>query len=204
MKQLYLILIFFWWGCRSQSPVKSLYDDEYAIKGAYYKDKYNDLDRFIGEWKYSNGSTSLTITLQKKIEQHFIDEVYDFYEDVLVGEYMYIENGNIKVNTLRQLNLNLEANQYNIVGNIIAGPNSPYCLNCGPNDRKVLVGFTEPNREIPGYDPQMIFERIDNGATKRIKLKFRTIFGYITYDDAEPEFTEYSIPFGEYILTKVN
>jgi len=194
-----------WWGCGAQSPVKSLYDDEYGnIKGAYYKDIYNDLDNYVGTWKYSNGSTSLTISLQKKLRQAYVDDAYNFYEDVLVGEYVYIENGIVKANTLSKLNLNLETNKYSIFGSNIIGPHSQYCLNCESNDRKVLLGYVDQNRIIPGYEPEMIFQRADEGAVKKLKLKFRTISGLITEVGVEPEFTEYTIPFGEYVLTKVN
>jgi len=206
MKKNIIIIVVMLLAFSVKSQTKSLYEDEYAIKDAYYKDLYNDLDRYIGTWKYTSGSISLTIILQKKLRQHVLDEVYDFYEDVLVGEYMYVENGIVKANTLSQLNLNLnlEANKYNIVGNIIAGPNSPYCLNCGPNDRKVLLQFIDPDREIPGYESEMIFQRADDATVEKLKLKFRTISGLIAEVGVEPEFTEYTIPFGEYVLTKVN
>lgn len=188
-----------------KAQVKSLYDDEYAaVNGAYYKDIYNDLDRYVGTWKYSNGSTSLTISLRKIIRQHYQNEIYDYYEDMLVGEYMYVENGSLKINTLPQLNINFEINGHNIFGGNIIGPHSQYCLNCGPNDRKVLLQFIDPDREIPGYESEMIFQRADDATVEKLKLKFRTISGLITEVGVEPEFTEYTVPFGEYVLTKVN
>ena len=187
----------------AQTPVKSLYEDPTDIWGAYYKDTYNDLDRYVGTWKYINGSTSLTITLQKRTMQHYEDDYNNYYEDLLIGEYKYIENGVEKINTLPQLSANLPSSySYNIVGNIIIGPQSQYCHGCGPMDRKVLLGFIDPNRDIMGFEPEMIFQRADAGSVQKLKLNFRTISGRITIEGQTPAFTSYTVPFGEYLLVK--
>jgi hypothetical protein len=205
MKQLFLILAFIGWGCKAQSPVLSLYDDEYkAIIGAYYKDTHNDLDNYIGTWKYTNGTTSLTITLQKKIMKETTDAVNNsYYEDILIGEYQYIENGSVKINTLPQLLLNLSnIYDYNIVGNAIIGPHSFHCSNCGPNDRKMLLGFSDPTCDILGYESKMFFQRIDSGGIQKLKLKFLSTGSMQVEEGVTPPCTEYKIPFGEYILIK--
>ena len=187
----------------AQTPVKSLYEDSTDIWGAYYKDTYNDLDRYVGTWKYTNGSTSLTITLQKRTMQHYEDDYNNYYEDILIGEYKYIENGVEKINTLPQLSANLPSSySHNIVGNIIIGPQSQYCHGCGPMDRRVLVGFIDPNRDIMGFEPEMIFQRADAGSVQKLKLNFRTISGQIIRDGQTPAFTSYTVPFGEYLLVK--
>ncbi len=62
---LFAIAVLFSFSCKAQTLVKSLYEDDTDITGAYYKDLYNDFDNFVGTWIYTNGSTSLTITLQK-------------------------------------------------------------------------------------------------------------------------------------------
>lgn len=206
MKQLILILLFTGWGCKAQSPVLSLYDDEYrAIEGAYYKDTHNDLNNYEGTWKYTNGTTSLTITLQKKEMQVTSNASYtkSYYEDILVGGYKYVENGVEKINTIPQLSLTLsEATEYYIHGNIIIRPDSQYCLNCGPNDRKILLMFSDPTCHIEGYDPEMFFERIDSGGVQKLKLRFRTSNGMLIEEGVTPPCTEYKVPFGTYTLIK--
>ncbi|RWX01055.1 DUF6705 family protein [Flavobacterium cerinum] len=199
----FIILILFTMLCKAQSPVKSLYDDR-DINGAYYKDIYNDFDKFIGTWKYTNGSTSLTITLQKKVQYHkFFSNGDDYYLDVMVGEYKYIENGVEKINTLPFLFQNFDdPYKYNIAGSLIARPNSIYCLGCGPNDRKLVLQFSDPTREIEGYEPQMMFQRADSGGVQKLKLIFRTISGMIVEEGVEPPYSEYTVPFGEYLLVK--
>jgi len=190
-------------SCHAQT-VKSLLDDEYAaVNGAYYKDTYNDLDNYLGTWMYINGNTSLTISIQKRAMLPSSFGNIKFFEDILVGGYRYVEDGIEKVNTLPQLSLNLSPSQYYIFGNTIVGPNSQYCLNCGPNDKKMILEFSDPNRDIFGFEPEMIFQRADEGGVQKIKLKFRTISGSLPGMNGEqPMYKSYTIPFGEYILVK--
>ena len=204
MKQLFLIMVFMLGlGCKAQIPIKSIYDDT-DINGAYYKDTNNDFDKFVGTWKYTNCITSLTITLQKKAQYHkFHSNGDNYYLDVMVGEYKYIENGVEKINTLPFLSQNFDdPYKYHIAGSLIARPNSIYCLGCGPNDRKLVLGFVDPNRSIPGYEPEMMFQRVDSGGVQKLKLIFRTISGMIVEEGVEPPYNEYTVPFGEYLLVK--
>jgi hypothetical protein len=204
MKYLFFILSLVCFVCNAQSPILSLYDDEYgAVNGAYYKDTHNDLDNYTGTWKYTNGNTSLTITLQKKVMVPYYDKPNEIYEDILVGEYKYIENGVEKINTLSQLLLELpETGDYNIFGNTIIGPESILCNGCSPTDRKMLLLFKDPTCYIPGYDPQMILQRVDSGGIQKLRLKFRPGASMIVDEGVTPPCTEYKIPFGEYTMTK--
>jgi hypothetical protein len=202
MKQLFLILLFI--SCISKAQtIKSLYDDEYAaVDGAYYKDTHNDFDNFTGTWKYTNGTTSLTITLQKKTMVSHEFGSYTIFQDMLVGEYKYIENGIMKINTLPQLSLDLDPLEYNITAITIVGPNSQYCLNCEPNDRKILSFFTDPDRDILGMLGQMFFQRADSGGVQKLKLEFRAAGNMMVEVGTTPPYTSYTVPFGEYILVK--
>src|SRR5690554_6781696 len=195
--------------CKAQSPVKSLYDDVFeSNSGAYYKDIYNDLNRFVGTWIYTDGTTSLTIVLQKKEMKYNNILGNNFYEDLLVGEYQYIENGIEKINTLPNLqNLSFDVYDHNIIGNIISKPISGVeenlCYNCGPNEIKVLLSFSDPERDILGYEPEMIFHHYIENGVEKLRLNFRTISGPATgLNGEENQFYEYNIPFGVYILIK--
>jgi len=189
--------------CKAQSPIKSLYDDVFeSNSGAYYKDIYNDLNRFVGTWIYTDGTTSLTIMLQKKEMKYNNILGNNFYEDLLVGEYQYIENGIEKINTLPNLqNLSFDVYDHNIIGNIISKPISGVenmCYNCGPNEMKVLTYFSDPERDILGYEPQMIFHHYTENGVEKLRLNFRG-GGMLA---AGNELTSYNIPFGVYILVK--
>ncbi|MCK7590505.1 hypothetical protein M0G43_07975 [Subsaxibacter sp. CAU 1640] len=67
---------------------------------AYYKDINNDLNGFEGTWLYTSGNTSLKIVLVKSVM--FYNG--DYYEDLMVGGYQYVENGVEKINTLSDAN----------------------------------------------------------------------------------------------------
>ncbi|RZJ75327.1 MAG: hypothetical protein EOO45_05935 [Flavobacterium sp.] len=192
-KLVYILFLLSAFQMNAQTPILSLYDNDLGdVHGAYYKDINNKLDEFIGTWIYSKGNTSLTITLQKKLMQHTVSGNLDFYEDIIIGEYKYIENGVTKVNTLSQLQLNLEPDAHSIVGNSMIGT----------TERRLYTQFAEPGREIPGMDESMIFRRLDDGAIQKLRLVFRMTEGYHTVNGQQPQFTSYSIPFGEYLLVK--
>jgi len=202
MKQLFLIFVFICLGSNAQTIVP-MYQAERNHSEVYYKDTFNDLDKLIGTWKFTTGSTSLTITLQKKVQQTVYNQDGTYYErDFIVGGYKYIENGVEKINTLPQLAISSDVYEYYIVGSVIAGPDSVYCLDCGPNDRIIILGFVDPARFIEGYEPQMLFKRADSGGIQKLELDFRTISGGYEEEGVTPEYTEYSVPFGKYILIK--
>ena len=104
-----------------QSPIIDLLDDDgNKIVNAYYKDINNLLNPFEGTFVYTNGSTQLKIKLVKKVQQ-FNGR---YYEDLIIGEYQYIENGTEIVNTLDDINLTyINQHQHNIFGNMFVGKN---------------------------------------------------------------------------------
>lgn len=197
---------------RSQTPIKSLYDDDYGeIYGAYYKDTYNDLIRFVGTWKYTSGNTSIEIVLQKKEMQLICDGAgceWGFYTDIIIGEYKYIENGNVVVNTLSNLAINHEnPYSYNITGNIILkyNPYNPYvCVGCGPGDVKIWTYFSDPERDIFGMNGIMVFYHYTENNVEKLRLQFMADGVPLPGLDGEPEseYSNYRIPFGFYELEK--
>jgi len=161
MQQVVIIIFLFCVGiCRGQSPVLHTFNNQNygATEGAYYKDIDNDFNKFAGTWLYTNGTTSFKITLQK-VNQVYRSSPFNYYEDLLIGEYRYIENGVEKVNTLPQLTSGLGAFTHNIVGNIInLGINVPACDDCTATERRVILGFRDPTRSmVEGLRGQIIF-----------------------------------------------
>jgi hypothetical protein len=74
-------------SCKAQSPIVPLdtYIHEIA-DNSYVKDIDNELNKFIGTWIFSDGTSTFTLVLQKQI-QTFND---DYYEDYMIGEYSSI------------------------------------------------------------------------------------------------------------------
>lgn len=86
-----------------QSQIIPLYPpgDSHSTSGAYYKDEQFDLNKFVGTWRYENGSNSFTVVLQKRT--HSFDAINNCYFDMLIGEYEYID-GSTTISTLSNIN----------------------------------------------------------------------------------------------------
>ncbi len=65
-------------------------------EGISFKDTNNNLNKFEGTWEYQDGNKKLTLMLQK-IEDY---EHGGYFSDVIVGNYIYEENGIEIINTL--------------------------------------------------------------------------------------------------------
>ncbi len=80
----------------------------------YFKDMNNDLDKYVGTWVWEENGNKLTVELEKSIQYHLFN---DHYEDVLLGNYKYEENGTTIVDTMTNpiIDPNLTDNGYHIV-----------------------------------------------------------------------------------------
>jgi hypothetical protein len=180
-------------SCKAQSPIINIEDyDGEPIQDAYYKDINNLLDPFVGTYIYTNGSTSLKIVLQKRIMAY---NGYK-YEDLLVGEYQYIENGVEKVNTLNNINSNL-TNSMSISANYIYTNGSYWCRDCSPNEKRVMGGLVEHSTI---NHAQLLIGRLSVGGQPAIKINvwWRTK----SHKETDPLPLDASFPGGDYILIK--
>ncbi len=66
------------------------------IPGLYFKDTNNNLDKFEGTWVYEDTNSKLKVVL-KKVDDY---EYAGFFSDVILGNYIYEENGVEVINTL--------------------------------------------------------------------------------------------------------
>ena len=207
MKNIFLILsITFFCSCKAQTLILPLFNNpNYGdTHGAYYKDLNNDLNAFVGTWELVNGSTSLKIIIQKKLQNY--SEMNNIYRDMLIGEYKYISNGIEKVNTLANITNSGNVYAHNIVGNIIIkNDNFPSCPECNLNEKRVSLMFDDPTiTDVEGLDGEIIIRRVDIDGVQKIKVWLRPT-GNITYIEGNPPTsTSFNVPWGEYILTKVN
>ncbi|OIQ27383.1 MAG: hypothetical protein BM564_12880 [Bacteroidetes bacterium MedPE-SWsnd-G2] len=169
------------------------------LDGKYLKDFTNELDKYVGTWMVSIEGNVLTVDL-KKIEQKYNGH---WYEDVIVGEYKYVENGLVVCDYLYRLNApEVLDSQHYMEGNYIIsrGQQIP-CDDCDRAELR-LNGFF--------YDPELI-DYISFGFI----LRFRQVLGseqleltifdnetiVLPYENAS---TDPSIPLGTYVLEKQN
>src|SRR5690554_2529532 len=150
---------------------------------AYYKDTGNVLNQFEGTWLYTNGTTSLKIVLVKQ-PQVFDSNYGGFYEDLIIGEYQYIENGVEKINTLSNIGLNLRY-EHKIYGNsIYRDCNYMTWDDCTEGEARLMLGLTDANPEKSHYAIMAIKKRRINGLHA---LKVFISFKYVgTYQENVP------------------
>jgi hypothetical protein len=214
-KIIYLFSLLLLTFCKAQTPIIDLYGDEpYGkVNNAYYKDVTGFLDQYIGTWLYTNGATSLKIIFKKKEQKFFPLQPTTYYADILVGEYQYIENGDEKVNTLDQIDTNFGPDikdmwySHNLYEICQLRPHSrPPCNECLPNERRLLMSLSDPNySHLRNLGNEFVIRRfVENGVTK-LKVWFYSTMQMQAIDENDNlvSFNGYSLPFGEYILTKL-
>ncbi len=196
-KILYIIILTAF-SCKAQIvPLNSSILDN--PEGTYFKDIENDLNKFEGTWKWEDGNDSFEMVLEKKEEVH--DETDNIYEDMVVGEYKYIENGVEIINTLPRLtDPSITDWEYYISGVRIMHKNHPplKCNSCTNEERRVQLYFHDPG--TPHISMQIILRHvIDNGEEKLEAM----IMGAGSYIESTTHPNTPRIPFGEYFtLTK--
>jgi hypothetical protein len=198
MKQITKIIpiLLFALSCKAQSPIKNITEDNGArIEGIYFKDINNYLDPFVGTYLYTNGTTSLKIVFEKKVMSYDGHE----YEDMLIGEYQYIENGVEKTNTLDELNAAYEnQNNHSFSGNMIRQYGGPRCTGCVPNEIRIVGGFVEKSTQNSAFP--VILTKIMVGNQVAIKLNIG--WEMRTYVVGEETLLPPSFPGGPYVLLK--
>jgi hypothetical protein len=201
-------------SCHSQ--IIDIYgpEDYGKINGAYYKDVTNFHNQYVGTWLYTNGTTSLKLKF-KTVNYVFCDlGTRSFYEDVLIGEYQYIENGVEKVNTLNNIDVDYGTEYLNVMTShylrnlsCIFFPNSgPVCNECLPNERRMEMGLSEPGHNGMGVaNTSFVLRRYFENGVEKLKVWFINMTQITFVDDNGNETSPapYKLPTGEYILTKL-
>lgn len=184
-------------SCKAQNPILDISDIGLDnIDGAYYKDTYNLLNPFVGTFVYTNGSTSFKIVLQKKTMSS-LNGVY--YEDLIIGEYQYIENGVEILNTLNNFNGNYtNGTDYNIDGNFIITGKNLGCDECADYEKRLRIGLSDrPIQRTAELD----IRRINQNGQDVIKVELWWT-GRRTRNENDPPRPAPRIPAGTYILIK--
>jgi hypothetical protein len=192
----YLLILLFGFGCYSQQimPLR----DKNLTKNVYFKDTFNDFDNFTGTWKYTSGTTELIITLNKQAS--YFNDISQSQEDIIYGEYKYIENGVEKINTLSNL-FSVPADRYshNIVGNRLI----PACSTCPLNQWDLTLLFKDPTRRhIKGLSGRIFLKRVDSGGQQKLEMRLTSTGSIALVNGNPPEFDSFNIPWGTYVLVK--
>lgn len=213
-KIFYLFSLLFLTFCKAQTPIIDLYgDNNYGLtNNAYYKDVTGFRDQYVGTWLYTDGNTSLKIIFQKRNQIKTGNTEYFFYSDFLVGEYQYIENGTEKVNTLNQININYgstheNVQKHNLEGDIAINTfNRPKCTFCNPNELRIELSLNEPQyANWKGLSNSFVLKTFTESGVTKLKVWFYSEMQMNPLDgngNQVTNFTGFSLPFGEYTLTK--
>ncbi len=164
--------------------------------GIYYKDLNNLLNPFEGTWLYTNGNTTVKFVLIKKVLQ----QNHLHYEDLIIGEYLYIKNGQTIVNTLGMIDNNYSnQRQHSINGNQILSNNSiPRCPECNPEEKRLSVSFIDPIADFPG---RAVFRLVEVSGNPAILVNIR-MSGKTLNPEEFYEYTEPVCPTGEFLLLR--
>jgi len=176
-----ILLIFLTFSCKAQGlppnlRINPLYNSSFELSSSdYVKDIDNNLNPYEGTWLWQEGNNSLTIQFQK-IEMFLNDNVesFTYYMDCLIGEYKYVENGNVLFDFLPVNFSGDQIDENNMVGSILFNNSTmvSVCPECSDDARFVLGYFTQDDRpDLVGRLRMGIFN--DNGIDKlRIRLGF--------------------------------
>jgi len=211
MKKVTIILIAFsFLYCEAQTPVIDRYDNTNyrEIPNAYYKDINNFQNLFVGTWLYVNGTTSLKVKFRKREMIYSMNGNIPDYEDWLVGEYQYIENGVEKVNTLANLTTNYASmSQHKLFSITKIGLDFyPKCDECPAGTERMLMNFDEPANDDIGLRAHFAMRRVVENGVEKIKVQFVKISAAIDANkldyNAPSTFRNFTLPYGNYTLIK--
>ena len=199
MKQIItLIIIFISVLSTAQSNILSIEDLPFENQlNSYFKDINNELNTFEGTWLYTNGNTSLKIKLVKYERANQID----YFEDLILGGYQYIENGIEKINKLDHAdNLDFLYESTSVIYGNHLYKNCQYLSfdDCIEGQTKLVLSIFDPITN--NHSGDLILKKVNFNGEEAIKASI--IFSYSgTYPNGIPP--EPTLPWQqEYLLIK--
>lgn len=199
MKNLFIIVFAAtFYNCTAQIHTVSLENKGECQSGYYHKDINNTLDPFVGTWIYTNGATELTFILKKIVNNN------NGYctEDLLVGEYRYIENNVTLINTLFSIDATyLPENIYDhaIAGNTVLDYQRwPPCNDCEIEEKRLRLRISDNIKDVAAL---LVLRRIIVGGQPAITALIQ-FDGIRQIDDINVEFVGSTVPNGNYVLIK--
>lgn len=181
-------------SCRAQIiPLDNV--EHFENSPTYYlKDVNNEFDNFEGTWVCQNSDFEVVMKLRK--EEHYLTPL-NYYRDMLIGEYKFIENAVEEVNTLMDFNnIELGVHEHNISGGIFIHqlPNS--CLdNSSPSEIKIQLTIKSPNDEYA--QGRLILRYLNDNGMEKLEA---CIYDYSILGDGS---VRLDIPDGNYVFIKL-
>jgi len=154
-------------SCKAQSVIKPLDGVPCPSNDSncYDKDVNNEFDKFVGTWKYTNGTNEIIFKLKK--EEHYQTSPNSNYQDLLVGEYQYKSNGITVVNTLDSFdNPFISGFSHNISGGSFKHRLPNHCIdNSDVSEIKIWLFINHPTEN--DTEGRVILRYLsDNGVEK--------------------------------------
>ena len=171
-----------------------------SVSNTYYNDTNNNLLPYEGTWKYQNGNEVIIIKLRKVLNTNTSTT-----EDVLIGEYQYIDNAGVeKINTLSAFTTNnLNQTFHAIYIHCIDNFTEPVCNICDPNIKRVLAMFHDTSKDVYG---SMYMGKTMVGGDEAIRMFLRTESTVPIVDSdgiaIDFQYVGFTIPMGWYTLIK--
>ena len=191
-----ILLILTTLSCKAQSIIipKGSGQDYELTPDYYLKDVNNEFGKFVGTWKYTSGATELTFKLKK-------EELYQLknynYEDLLVGEYQYIENGIEKVNTLSDFdNTDISGYSHKITGGTFMHRLPPYYCTDNSDPAEIKIGLFLKHPTNSDVDGQLVLRYVNDNGTEKLEV---CVYDQTTLGDGNERTL---IPNGQYVLVK--
>ena len=161
-------------SCKAQVPLIEKYGN--ITNGIYYQDTNNDLGKLEGVWLFENNNEILKIQLMKKEQDLVSYSNVSYLEDVLYGEYQYVNANNVQVvNTLSNIFAYTDVSEHLIYGNyIMEATHVPVCNDCLPDERRVEVSIQDPARDY--FDYNMIIRHVpaqQSGTPEHIIVRIK-------------------------------
>ena len=120
------------------------------------------------------------------------------FEDLIIGEYQYIENGVEKVSTLNKLNIAYpNRRKHSISSNFLITQGDAGCGECAPFEKALRTGLID---EASGNSANMVIRRINVGNQQGIKVLIVWEYRYYRTGEALP--SQAPFPGGQYTLLK--
>jgi hypothetical protein len=177
------------------------------IENAYYKDLDGTLGSMEGTWILQNGTTYLKLRLRKR-EVVLVPTLHQYYQDYLIGEYEYSQNGIEKVNTLSNFMTDyIDISKYNLYSVAII-PNDffPLCPNCPAGSKRVVMEVNEPLNDDSGIRATFAIRKILENNVEKLHITFSKRETASTFKKGNTKhtsiFRNFSLPYGEYTLIK--
>lgn len=203
MKNILLLLIILSSiSIKSQSVIIDIEESGLGQSKDYYKKDINNLlDPFQGTYIYTNGIKTFKIVLQKMIKQ---TNGYHF-DDMIIGEYQYLENGIEKANTLSNIDI-IYAHQsvnHGISGISLLWNNSRLwkCPQCNPNEKRLGATIRD---KISGRRADFLMRRTVVNGQEVMQVKIYNITTEAINVDDPSTFNEppFALPTGEFTMIK--